>query len=207
MANTEPDVTEADEAPETPEEPTPEPAQRDADAEVKKAYAKLRTAEKEAEKLKARLAQIEEAQLSENEKLARRADEAEQKLTLAEQRIRKANLLSELSKPELGIVNAQAAAKLIDGIEYDDEGEPSNLAEVLPVFLENHSFLLQPATPLKPKAPAVNAGDGTGDETQHDLTADELEAARRYNIPPERYAAMKRVRTLDDFQQVRAKSQ
>lgn len=193
----------------TPATPDPDPApQRDADAEVKKAYEKLRNAEKEAARLTARLKSFEEAQLSEQEKLARRAEEAEAKAAQAEDRIRRANLLVELSRPEHGIVDARAALKLIEGVEFTDTGDPANLDTVLPTFLEEYAFLkARPAEPVKPRPPAVNAGEGTGTEPQPDLTAEELAAATQFGISPERYAAMKRVKTLDDYKAVRAKTQ
>ncbi len=153
--------------------------------EVKDAKA----AGKEAGELKRRLDEIEAAQLTEQQKLERRAEEAEARLAAADLRVRTANLVSELSKPEHGIVNAQAAAKLLDGVEFDDTGNPSNLTDLLPPFLESNAFLKGAYTP--PPAPNVNPGAGAAPGPPPALTADELEAAKAMNMTAEEYVAFK----------------
>jgi hypothetical protein len=170
---------------------------------------KLRDEVKEAKKgsaeaaaLKKRVDELEAAQLSEQQKLEKRATDAEAKVGAAEEKLRRANLIVELSRPEHGIVNAAAAAKLLDGVEYSDDGEPTNLTEILPGFLEQNAFLKGEAA--KPKPGDLNGGEGGGDKKPPPLTAEELEAAKTLGMTPERYAAMKTVQTPEDWQKLRA---
>ncbi len=159
---------------------------------------KLREAEKEGKDAKRRLAELEtklaefeQRDLSDKEKLEKRNAELEAKVADAQKQLRQANLLAELAKPEHGIVNAAAAAKLINGVEYGDDGTPANLDDVLPAFLEQNAFLK--GTPAKPNsAPDVDAGKGAGDAKPPALTAEELAAAQATGKTPEQFAAFKK---------------
>jgi hypothetical protein len=152
-----------------------------------------RDAEKRAKDVEARLKKFEDDQLSEQEKAVKRAADAEGKVAQAEQRLRTANLIAELARPEHGIVNAKAAAKLIDGVEYDDDGEPTNLDTLLPAFLDENPYLKTTAAVADPKpvGTGANAGAGTQGAKPPDLTADELAYAAKHGMTPERYAQMK----------------
>ncbi|MCR4340782.1 MAG: hypothetical protein NUW01_12950 [Gemmatimonadaceae bacterium] len=161
-----------------------------------------KAAAKKAEELEARLNEITEKDKTDAEKLADRAAKAEAKVAAAEQKLRKANLLVELSRPEHGLVSAQAAAKLLEGVEYDDDGAPSNLAELLPEFLESNAFLK--GEPAKPKpAGDLNAGSGTGEGKKPSLTAAELEWAAKTGLTPEEYEQAKNISTIDDWEKAR----
>jgi len=169
--------------------------------EVKAEKAKGR----EAGDLKKRLDEIEAAQLTEQEKLEKRAEDAEARLTAAQARVKTANLVSELAKPEHGIVNAQAAAKLIDGVEFDDDGQPSNLDALLPAFLEANAFLRGAQQP--PPAPNVNPGAGGSPGAPPPLNAAELQAAEAMGLTAEEYAAYKPqdgelMLTIDDYRRI-----
>lgn len=67
------------------------------------------------------------AQETEQDKLKREAAEGTAKSEAATAKLRKANLVSALN--ELGLPKVKAAAKLLDGLEYDDDDEPTNLEE------------------------------------------------------------------------------
>lgn len=178
-------------------------AKADADAEREKREA-----------AEAELKKYQDAELSDKERLEQEAEEARQREAAAEareaaanERIRQATLLAELAKPEHGIVDAGAAAKLIDGVEYDDKDEPSNLGDpadeesLLGGFLKTHSFLK--GKPPKPAPPSLDAPPD-GDPPQVNLTAEELEAAEKAGMTPQQYEARKGVKTLDDWKRIRA---
>lgn len=180
------------EAPEAPKEEPWDPdrakktieAQRESEKNLK---AKL----KEAQAKAAKLDEIEAANLSEQEKLAKRLEEAEAKVADADKRLRRSNLIAELTQP--GIVNARAAAKLIEGVEYDDDGNPTNLGaaddpqSLLGKFLEENDYLRGSG---KPKPPSTDAREGD-DTTPPSLTAEEAAMAESMGMTPEEYAANK----------------
>lgn len=153
------------------------------DAERKRA----KDAEKALKDAQAKLDAIEQEKLSETEKAAKRATEAEANLAAAQEKLRRANLIAELSKPDHKIVNAQAAAKLIDGVEFGDDGEPTNLDAVLPKFLEANAFLV--GGPPPPPKGVTDSGAGNGDGKAPELTAEQLAAAKQSGMTPEEYAA------------------
>jgi hypothetical protein len=162
----------------------------------------LKARAKEAEDKAAKFDQLEAEKLSEQEKLAKRAEEAEQKVAQAQQKLRQANLIAELSKPEHGIVNAGAAAKLIEGVEYGDDDRPGNLTDLLPDFLEANQYL---RGEVKQPPPAkVDGGAGRTEGPRPPLTADELQAANSYGMTPEHYAALKDVENVDDYVRLQA---
>jgi hypothetical protein len=147
-----------------------------------------------ADDLKKRLDELEAKELSEQERAEKRAVDAEAKVAEAGEKLRRANLLVELAKPEHGIVNAAAAAKLIDGVEFNDDGEPTNIAAVLPAFLTENSFLKAPDDGGNKPAGGgtrINGGEGNQSGKTPALTADELEAAKSLNMTAEAYAAAK----------------
>lgn len=92
-----------------------------------------KTAEKDAKERQKRIDALEAEKLSETEKLKREADQGR---TLAQQatgKLRRASLLTALGAEGLVGPKAKAAARLIDGVEYDDDDEPTNLADRLEV--------------------------------------------------------------------------
>jgi hypothetical protein len=171
--------------------------QRESETALK---AKLKDAEAKAKKLD----ELEAAQLSEQEKLAKQAEEAIAKAADADSKLQRANLIAALANPELGIVNARAAAKLIEGVEYDDNGEPTNLGapgeddSLVAKFLIENDYLR--GKPGKPKPPSTDAREG-GDDTPPDLNAEELAAAKAADMTPEEYAAYKDGGSLADLKE------
>jgi len=165
---------------------------------------RLREELREAREKAAKFDELEREKLSREEQAELRAQEAETKATNAQRTLRKANLVAALTDPSLSIVNPRAAAKLIEGVEYDDEGEPTNLGtpddenSLIAKFLAENDYLRgKPAT--KPTPPQVNAREG-GDKNAPELKAEELEAARRANMSPEEYRAFKNGGSLADLQ-------
>lgn len=90
-----------------------------------------RDARKRAEKAQAALAKkveaLESAQQSDQEKLEARAKRGDELAAKATESLRKANLRLALADKGLTGSKAKAAARLIDEVEYDDDGEPINL--------------------------------------------------------------------------------
>ena len=171
-------------------------AQRDAEKALK---AENKSLKEKADRLDA----LEAEKLSEQEKAAKRADEAERKAAAADAKLQRANLIAALADPDLGIVNARAAAKLIEGVEYDENGEPTNLGAVdekdslIATFLSQNEFLR--GKPSKPAAPSLDGGSSQETPTPN-LTANELAAAEKYGMTPEEYAVFKNGGSLADLQ-------
>lgn len=155
-----------------------------------------------AAELEKRLKDLEDAEKSELEKAQERIATLESSTKATADRLRAAHLLVALGNPDHGIVNAEAAAKLIEGVEYDDDGRPANLADVLPDFLEQNAFLVSAGG--KPRPPKTNAGDGGGEQAPA-LTADQLDWAKRLGMTAEEYAAYAAgdTMTLTDAHKVR----
>lgn len=214
-ADPKPDPKPDDPKPDDPKpDPAPDPKPDDDVFDKDRAMAtihKLRDELKEAKKtggkvaeLEAKLQAIEDADKTELEKAQARIAALETETATAAERVKAANLLVELAKPEHGIVNARAAAKLIEGVEYGDDGKPSNLDTILPGFLEENAFLK--GEPGKPKPPNANGGAGGGDDKPPALTADQLEWAKKLGMTAEEYAAYAagQVMTEADAQKLRA---
>lgn len=119
--------------PADPESGKPAPTQADID----KAYSKLREAEAERDRLKAEAKKRAEAGMTELEKAKARAAELEKSVAEADAKIRRAHLLAGLSNPNSGI--APDAVDLVASaieVEYDDDGQPVNLDSAVAAFLE-----------------------------------------------------------------------
>jgi hypothetical protein len=173
---------------------------------------KLRDAEKQGKadakrvaELEARLKEHEEAQLSELEKAQKRADDLAAQLADREAREREMRLRLGVHQlaPTLGIADTDIALALLDvgKVEYDDGGDPKNLADLLTDLLEAKPLLKgQPPRPTG----STDAGAGSGAKPPPQLTADELEAARSLGMDPERYVAFKNVSSFEDYERLRA---
>lgn len=181
----------------------PDRAQRAIDS-AREAEKKAKAEAKENREAKAELEKIKEKDLSEQEKLAKQAKEALEKAEAADAKLRRANLIAALTNPKFGIVNARAAAKLIEGVEYDDEGEPTNLgsldeeASLLAKFLRENEYLR--GKPAKPDAPNLNGAE-RGGEKPPELTVDELEVAKSVGMSPEEYAIYKKGGSMADLEE------
>lgn len=181
----------------------PDRAQRAIDA-ARAAETKAKAEAKEAKDKAKKFDELTEAQKSDLEKAQDRAEKAEEKANKADSKLKRANLIAALTDPKNGIVNARAAAKLIEGVEFDDEGEPANLGSpededsLLAKFLTENEYLR--GTPAKPKPPNLDGKEGTGaEEPEPELNAEELAAAKAADMTPEEYAAYKKGGSLADL--------
>ncbi len=143
---------------------------------------------KEAKATAARLKAIEDADASELEKATKRADEAEATNAGLVERIRKATLATALGDAKHGLVDANAAAALAAGVEYDDEHNPTNVDKLVTDLTGRYAFLK--GTPAAPKPGEINAGGGAGGSGGGgpSLTAEQLSAAKAANMSPEEWA-------------------
>jgi flagellar biosynthesis GTPase FlhF len=88
-------------------------------------------AEKEAKAEKKRADALEREKLSEEEKAKKDAEEAIAKGEAGTAKLRRANLLIALAEKGLTGGKAKAAARLLDGVEFDDDDEPTNIDDAL----------------------------------------------------------------------------
>lgn len=135
--------------PETPTEPTLDAAvlKRELD-EARRETARYRTeAKKSGEALKAK----EEEQLSELEKANKRIAELEQRNKDLETQDseRRLHVVSMDAAARLGFRSPAVAFKLLDraDVQFNDDGEPTNVEELLKKVLEREPYLAKPATP------------------------------------------------------------
>jgi hypothetical protein len=174
-------------------------------AEVDKAYEKLREAEKERDALAAEKKKREDEELSENERLKRENEENAEKIKTATAKAQSANLLTALADKGLTGGQAKAAARLLDGVEYDkDTDEPVNLDKAIETAKATYGDAqFTPGETAKPPAPNLNPGPGNEPGPKPNLTAEELKAAEDSGMEPKAYEAMKDVRSFEDWQAAR----
>lgn len=130
--------------------------------------AKLRHVEKtlsgQVKQLLGKVKEFEDAKLSEQEKLTRDLAETREQLTQREARIRELALQGEVIKlaGRLNIVDPEAAIHLlpsVGGVEYGDDGSPTNLEILLKELIAHRSWLMRQPTPTPP--PARQSGGTT----------------------------------------------
>lgn len=179
-------------------EPTPTPPAKDDDLGPggTAALAAERKARKEFEKkakdAQAKLDAIEAEKLTDAQKLQKKADDGERLATAATEKLRKANLIAALADKGLAGAKAKAAARLLDGVEYDDSDEPKNLDDVIKAAKAEYGDDMFKAA--KPAAPKINGGGGGGgDDDAPTLTAEELRMAKAFGMTAKEYAAHKHV--------------
>lgn len=104
----------------------------------------------------------------------------------------------------LNIIDAEAAVKLLDRstLELDDEGNPKNIEAALQALIKERPYLAPKAPTNVAPSGGTNAASGTAPGPAPRLTAEELDAAKLTGTDPARYAAMKGVKTLDDYMKV-----
>ncbi len=167
----------------------------------------VKAANKEAEKARLAARELERSKLSEEEKAsAELADlKAEREQWLLEKRKLLADAEARDIGAKLGLVDYRDALALIpaDQIETDADGKPTNIEALFRELVAAKGYLV--AHPSKPVPPSTGAAAGTSGGRPPNLTADELAAAQRTGIAPERYAALKGVTTLADWQATRPK--
>lgn len=181
-------------------------------ATIVKLRDELKTAKAEGRRvaeLEAKLTAIEDAEKTELQRSADQlaAYQAKETAWAAERRDTLLKLAVHTKAAELGITSpglALAALKDAGTIEYDDQGQPSNLDEALTALLEAEPAL---KGVVKPRPAGVNAGDGAGGAPPPALTAEQLAWATRLGMTAEQYAAYKTggPTTLQDFQRIREK--
>jgi hypothetical protein len=106
---------------------------------------------------------------------------------------------------DLGIADADLAIAALDRakVEWDDNGEPSNLDDVLNDLLERKPLLKGKAAVKKPGG--TDARDGASAGPKPALSAEELAMARSTGMTPEEYAKWATVKTIDDYEKTRPK--
>jgi hypothetical protein len=143
-----------------------------------KALEAERTARKAAEKAnretQKRLDELTRAQESEQERLQREAEEGRELAAKAIATIRRANLLTALAEEGVVGSKAKAAVKLIDGVEYDDEDEPTNLADCIAAATAEYGDLFSAEAAVSAERPDLHAG------ARRDAAPDEDEAFAAY---------------------------
>jgi hypothetical protein len=144
-----------------------------------------RDADKRAREAEAELDKIRTAALSEEEKTKKQAEEDRKAAREGRKALRSANLL--LALQAKGIGNPKAAARLLDGVRYDDDThEPSNLDEAITAAKAEFGEAM---FSTGKRAPAdINPGGGGGPDDGPKLTADEQQAARASRMTDDEYA-------------------
>jgi len=180
-----------------------------------KAYEAEKAARRDAEKrareigkeklaLERRLQEIADKDLDETTKKDRRLSELESERTVLLQERQRTMVTMEVNRlqPKMGLVDVDAASRLLDWdqIEYGDDGKPSNVEDLMRDLLRDKPYL-GGQRPIP--AGAINPAGGTTGALPPRLNAEELEAAKTFNMTPERYAALKTVRTIDDWSATR----
>lgn len=168
-----------------------------------------RDAERRAKAAEKALKEREEAELSEQQKQAKRLAELEAEKQGWESERRTVYLTAAVTQlqPKLGLVDVDVVTRLLDpaAIEWDDNHRPTNTEALVRALLHDKPFL-GGATRTTPPV-GIGATEGTTTAPAPSLTAEELEAARSTNMTPERYASLKGVRTIEDWQATRRPSQ
>ena len=154
----------------------------------------------------AKLKTIEDAQLSEHDKLEKRVTEYEQREAVwAAEKKETALKLGVFSlQATLGVADTDLALAALDRsqVEYDDTGQPTNLQDVLTALLEAKPLLKGVTVP--PASGSLNAGAGAQTGPPLKLSAEQLEAAQQLGMTAESYAAMGNVKTYEDWQKAQA---
>jgi len=131
--------------------------------------------------------ELEQAQLSGQERLEARAHEAEKRADDAIQREQSALIAAEVKvrASQLGIIDPDAAYLLLDkaNVHYSTEGGVTGVDDALAHLLETKSYLRGPAT----RAPNLNPQSGEPAPTLR-LSEGQREAARLMGMTEEDYA-------------------
>jgi hypothetical protein len=128
----------------TPPEGTP-PKTFDEDY-VKTLRAEAAKHRKEAADAKARAAELENATLSETEKLKKEAEEGRKLAETATGKLRNANLRDALAEKGFTGPQAKAVTRLLSDLEYDGEDEPKNLDARLKAAQSEYGDIAKPGT-------------------------------------------------------------
>lgn len=110
-----------------------------------------------------KLKQIEESQLSEQDKLKKQLDELKTRAERAEQvaRVKAMEVAATAAAARLGFYDPGIVIRLIDSglVEFDDHGDPKNVAELVKALADEHKYLIKQAGQgLEPFNPAGGGG-------------------------------------------------
>lgn len=134
-----------------------------------------------------KLDEMEQAQLSENEKLAQRATEAERQATDATQRMADIAISAEVrvKAVQMGVVDPDAVYLLMDrsSLSYDATNGVTGVEDALSRVLEEKPYLKGSAS----RTPNINPEGGQPAPVTR-LTEDQREAARLMGFTDEEYA-------------------
>ena len=135
----------------------------------------------------ARADELEQAQLTEAERLTQRATEAEKQTAEANTQLTNALISSEVKVKavQLGIVDPDAAYLLLDkrNVKYDANDGVTGVEDALTQLLEDKPYLKGAAG----RIPNINPEGGQAAQTLR-LTADQQEAARLMGMTEEEYS-------------------
>jgi len=143
----------------------------------------------------AKLAELEQAQMSELEKATARAQaleaERDRALARANETLVRSAFIAEAAK--LGVVHPEDAFALSDasGVVVGEDGKVSGVTEAVAALVEAGRL---PMT-TRPQAPNLDGGAGSGarqGDKPKSLTPEELEMARKMGLTPEQYALGKK---------------
>ena len=130
--------------------------------------------------------ELEQAQLTEKERLEARVEQAEKNAQAADQRITEAMIATavQVQAGQMGIVDPEAAFLLVDraNIRYTAEAGVSGVEDALTQLLEKKPYLKRPA-----RAPNINPEGGQADAPVR-LTAEQRDAAKYLGMTEEQYA-------------------
>ena len=141
------------------------------------------------ENLKVRAAkadELEQAQLTENERLQARAEEAERRANQADTQVSDALISSEVKvrAAQMGIVDPDAAFVLIDrsGIQYDASNGVTGVEDALTALIESKPWLRS-----NNRTPNINPENGQAVPSVR-LTEEQRAVARSFGMSDEQYA-------------------
>ena len=130
--------------------------------------------------------ELEQAQLTEKERLEARVEQAEKNAQAADQRITEAMIATavQVQAGQMGIVDPEAAFLLVDraNIRYTAEAGVSGVEDALTQLLEKKAYLKGPV-----RAPNINPEGGQADAPVR-LTAEQRDAAKYLGMTEEQYA-------------------
>lgn len=100
---------------------------------------------KEAADAKRRAEELETASLSETERLKKEAEDGRKLAETATGKLRSANLRDALAEQGFTGARAKAVARLLSGVEYDEDDEPKNLKDRLKAAETEFGDIAKPA--------------------------------------------------------------
>jgi hypothetical protein len=125
-------------------ETTPEPLGDGGKAALESERKARKDAEKAARDAQKKLDDIEAANLTKEQAAEKRAEQAEARESAATAKLRNANLRDAIAAKGFSGPQAKAVAKLLDGLEYDGDDEPTNLDARLEAAGEEYGDFVTP---------------------------------------------------------------